>query len=88
MERREITAGNFDWNSLLRHVVGDQATVEVSENDVPVARIGPIRRSVLMSEIDAVLAALPSLGTDVDGFAADIERALNELPTEGNPWAS
>jgi len=88
MERRDINAGNFDWNSLLRHVVGDQATVEVSENDVPVARIEPIRRSVPMSELGSLLASLPLLGTDVNGFSKDIKNALDELPTEGDPWAS
>lgn len=88
MERKEINAENSSWNSLLRHVARDQATVEVSENDVPIARIEPIRRAVLMSELDTVLSDLPSLGTDLDSFAADIEDALNQFPDEGDPWAS
>jgi len=88
MERSEINAGTFDWDTLLRHVTGDQVTVEVTKNEVPIAQIGPVKRPVSMSKLSSVLASLPSLGTDVESFGTDIESVLGELPTEGDPWAS
>ncbi len=83
-----MNSESFNWNSILRHVVRAKTTVEISENDVPVARIEPIRRSISMSELNSVLSALPSLGTDIDSFATDIERALSEFPDADDPWAS
>jgi hypothetical protein len=88
MERRDVNAADFDWNMLLRHVVGNQATVEVAQNDVAVARIEPIKQRVSMSDIAAVLADVPTLGDDVDCFAADIEQALKVLPEKDDPWES
>ena len=88
MERKDITAPGFDWNGLLRYVVQNQATVDVSENDVLLARFASYKPVVPMSELDAVLQSLPQLGDDVDCFAHDIQQALFELPQEDDAWVS
>lgn len=88
MERKDVNAADFDWNMLLRHVVGDHATVEVAQNDVAVARIEPIEHRVSMSDLATVLADVPALGDDVDCFAADIEQVLRVLPEKDDAWES
>lgn len=88
MERKDITAPGFDWNGLLRYVVQNQATVDVSENDVLLARFAPHKPVVPMSELDAVLQLLPPLGDDVESFEHDITHALLVLPQEDDAWAS
>ncbi len=88
MERKEITANGFDWNAIFQHVVTDQTAVEVVQDNVPVARLEPIRRAVSLTALDSLLVTGPSLGDDVDSFAGDIERAIKDLPAESDPWAS
>lgn len=88
MERKDISAANFDWNALLHHVVEDRASVEVVRKNIPLARITPVVQPVLLSDFSAVLGRLPSLGDDVDAFADDIEQALRQLPAADDPGAS
>jgi hypothetical protein len=88
VERKDVNADDFDWNLLLRHVIGDQATVEVSQDDIAVARIEPIKRRVAMSDLGALLAEVPVLGDDVDSFATDIEQTLMGIPEKDDPWES
>ena len=72
MERQAISSSGFDWAALLQHVVRDQATVDLQQDQQTVARIMPLRSPVLVSQLNSILSDVPELGEDADSFAADI----------------
>ncbi len=88
MERKQITSDYFDWLALIQHVVGDQTTVELEQDNVPLVRITPLKKAVLLSELNGSLADLPALGDDVEPLAEDIRQSLGELPMERDSWES
>lgn len=88
MERQTITDTSFDWSALLRHVVRDQATVELEQNQRTIARIMPVAPQVLASQLNEVLQDVPRLDDDVEDFAADLEQLRKQMPPEGDAWDS
>ncbi|MEX0792555.1 MAG: hypothetical protein WD045_05430 [Pirellulaceae bacterium] len=59
---------------MLRQVVGNQSTIEIFQNNLPLARISPIKPAVSMEELGRCLADVPSLmEDDAEQFAEDIE---------------
>lgn len=56
----------------------------------PVAELTPVPIGGRLGDLAEVLASLPSLGSDAADFAADVDRAREELGEPGmrDPWAS
>lgn len=89
MVRKEIDDPGFDWDLLLRQVVGNQSTIEIFQNNLPLARISPIKPAVAMEDLNRCLADVPSLMEgDAEQFAEDIEAVIRELPPDDDPWTS
>lgn len=56
----------------------------------PIAELTPVPIGGRLGDLPDVLASLPPLGNDAADFAADIDRAREELGASGvgDPWAS
>lgn len=56
----------------------------------PVAELAPVPIGGRLGDLPDLLASLPSLGDDAADFAADVDRAREELGEPGvrDPWAS
>ena len=88
MERIEISSTNFSLADIVKHVSRDRVTIELSDGQVPLARIVPIAKSQTMTELDRALRETCRLGDDSESFANDVlsQRQLNgELD---DPWES
>jgi len=86
MEQHSLSDINLDWRSLMEHVVRDNVVVDVKQDDVTVARISPVPKSVRLSELNEALASIPSLGDDAETFANDLTDIRKSLPAESSPW--
>ncbi len=88
MERQEILSPQIDWPGLVRHVARDQVTVELSEGEVPVAKLVPIERSKTMADLDRALRQIPPLGDDAKSYEEDIESFRSSLQSLDDKWES
>jgi hypothetical protein len=87
MESHDISSPSFDWNSVVRHVVKDQVSVELVQDSKAIAVINPIKKPVLMRDLNAVMAKAPRLAPgDAEEYLKDIREALEQLPPETDPW--
>ena len=86
MEQHSLADSNVDWQALLEHVVRDRVVVEVQQDSATVARILPVASAMPLSRLNRALAAIPSLGDDVESFAAELQSCRQALPLEPNPW--
>lgn len=88
MERHEILSQDVDWRSLIHHVSRDQVTVELSEGEVPVARLVPMKKHMTMAELDHILRKLPSLGEDAESFEKDLHDVKSTMKDLDDPSES
>ncbi len=88
MERHEILSPAINWPNLVRHVVEDQVVVELSDGQVPVARLVPIGKPKTFADLDHALRQLPSLGDDAECFEADIREMRSSMKPLDEPWES
>ena len=86
MERQSISDPQLNWSALIEHVVRDQVTVELAQGANVLARISPVTKSITMAELNAALAAVPSLGDDAASFERDVLEIRKSLPQEKNAW--
>jgi hypothetical protein len=87
MERIEISE-NISLSDLVKHVSQDQVSVELSEGQVPLARIVPIDKSQSMADLDRALRDCPRLGDDAEQFAHDVLSVRQSIGELDDPWES
>jgi len=88
MERHEILSNKIDWPSLVRHVGRDKVVVELSESQIPVARLVPIESPKNLADLDRTLRQLPPLGEDSERFEDDLNDIRSSLMELDDPWES
>ncbi len=72
MEKIEISNTNFSLSDIVKHVSRNRVTIELSDGQVPLARIIPIAKTPSMAELDQALRECTRLGEDADSFAHDV----------------
>ncbi len=88
MERIEISTAIVNLVDILKHVSRDRVTVELSDGQVPVARIVPIDKPQSMSGLDRALRDCVRLGDDAEAFADDVMSARQSIGELDDPWES
>lgn len=68
-------------------VVTDRVHIDLERDKRIVAVLSPVIRWVKISDLNAVFASLPSLGSDAESFADDVDRIRREIPRDPDPWA-
>lgn len=87
MERIEITA-NISLSDIVKHVSRDRVCIELSEGQVPLARIVPIDRPQSMADLDRALRGCTRLGEDAEQFADDVLSVRQSSGELDDPWES
>lgn len=89
MERQEINGLTPDLNSIVDHVIAGQAPLELTRNSIPVAVVLPVRKRVLIRDLNAIMAKAPRLAPgDAEEYLKDIREAIDSLPQELDRWES
>jgi antitoxin (DNA-binding transcriptional repressor) of toxin-antitoxin stability system len=88
MEKIEISTANVSLADIVKHVSRDRVTVELSDGQVPMARIVPIDRPQTMSDLDRALRNCARLGEDAEQFADDVLSVRKSIGELDDPWES
>lgn len=88
MERIEISAAQINLPEIVRQVSRDGVAVELSDQQVPLARIVPVRRVMSMIELDRALKETETLGEDAESFARDVFAARESIGELDDPLES
>jgi antitoxin (DNA-binding transcriptional repressor) of toxin-antitoxin stability system len=88
MEKIDISTANISLSDIVKHVSRDQVTVELSDGQVPLAKIVPIARAPSMSELDRALRECARLGEDAEQFGQDVLSVRQSLGELDDPWES
>jgi antitoxin (DNA-binding transcriptional repressor) of toxin-antitoxin stability system len=88
MERIEISTAIVNLVDIVKHVSRDRVTVELSDGQVPIARIVPIDNPQSMSGLDRALRDCARLGDDTEAFADDVMSARQSIGELDDPWES
>lgn len=88
MEKIEISNTNISLLDIVRHVSRDRVTIELSDGQVPLARIVPIAKTQSMTELDRALRDCNRLGEDAEPFANDVLSIRQSIGELDNPWES
>ena len=88
MERIEISTPNISLSEIVKHVSRDRVTVELSEGQVPLARIVPVDRPRSMTDLDRALRHCTRLGEDAESFAHHVHSARQSIGELDDPWES
>lgn len=72
MERIEISTANINLSEIVKQVSRDRVAVELSDGQIPLARIVPIDEPRSMADLDRALRDCTRLGDDADAFALDV----------------
>lgn len=88
MTRLNLTDAANDLRGVLRQVTALGGSVALEESDRIVAWLTPsgVNCPFLVSDLEDLLASLPSLGDDLEPFAAELESSVAALPMEGSRW--
>ena len=88
MERIEISTSNTSLSDLVKHVSQDRVSIEVSEDQVPLAMIVPIDKTRSMDDLDRALRGCSRLGEDTEAFARDVLDVRQSIGELDSPWES
>lgn len=88
MEKIEISTAKLDWSEIERQVSRDRVSVELSEGEIPLARIVPIDKPRSMGDLARVLREVPRLGEDAYAFAQDVLSVRESIGELDDPWES
>ena len=88
MNRLTVTDAANDLRHVLRQVTAIGGSVALEESAQIVAWLTPsgVSRPFLVSDLEQLLTSLPSLGDDLETFAAELESSAAALPTEDSRW--
>ena len=83
-----VAEAEKNFAKLVNKVYVEGVSVDLERDDKVIARLTPAepKSPLTVSELNAFLGNLPSLGDDADGFAQDIRTIRAEFPAEANPW--
>lgn len=79
MNRISVAEAKRQFEDLIDRVTRQGVTVELERDDQIVARLSPAVRRFQASDLPRFFASLPSLGSDAESFASDLERIRREL---------
>jgi len=88
MERIELSTTTCSLSDVARQVCRAHVPLELTEGEIPVARIVPVDRPRSMEELDRALREIPPLGDDSETFAQDVLSIRETLGELDDPWAS
>lgn len=88
MEKIEISNTDISLAEIVKHVSRDRVTIELSEGQVPLARIIPIAKTQTMTELDRALRDCNRLGDDAESFARDVLSERQSIGELDDPWES
>ncbi len=88
MEKIEVSTTNISLSDIARHVSRDRVTIELSEGQVPLARIVPIAKTQTLAELDRALRDCSRLEDDAESFASDVLSARQTIGELDDPWES
>ena len=88
MERIEISTANVSLSEIVKHVSRDRVIVELSDGQVPMARVVPIDKPHSMSDLDRALRECTRLGGDAAQFANDVLSVRQSIGDLDDPWES
>lgn len=83
-----VTEAEKNFAKLVNKVYVEGISVDLERDDKVIARLTPAEppSPLAVSELNAFLHNLPSLGDDADDFARDVRAIHAEFPAEANPW--
>jgi antitoxin (DNA-binding transcriptional repressor) of toxin-antitoxin stability system len=83
-----VTEAEKNFAKLVNQVYVEGISVDLERDDMVIARLTPAepRSPLTVSELNAFLRHLPSLGEDADAYAQDIRAIRAAFPAETNPW--
>ena len=88
MERIEISTANINLSEIVKQVARDRVSVELSEGQVPLARIVPIDQPHSMTDLNRALVECTRLGEDAEAYALDVLSVRNSIGELDDPWES
>jgi antitoxin (DNA-binding transcriptional repressor) of toxin-antitoxin stability system len=88
MERIEISTSNVSLSDIVKHVSRDRVSVEVSDGQVPLAKIVPIEKPQSMADLDRALRNCARLGEDAEQFSHDVLSVRQSIGELDDPWES
>ena len=88
MEKIEISTAKLDWSEIERQVSRDRVSVELSEGEIPLARIVPIDKPRSLGDLARVWREVPRLGEDAYAFAQDVLSVRESIGELDDPWES
>lgn len=88
MTRLNLADAANDLRGVIRQVTTLGGSVALEESNRIIAWLTPsgVDRPFLVSDLEDLLTSLPSLGDDLESFAAELESSVAALPTEGSRW--
>ncbi len=83
-----VAEAEKNFSDLVNRVYVEGISVDLERDDKVIARLTPAVASspLTVSELNAFLRSLPSLGDDADAFAQDVRAIRAALPAEVDPW--
>lgn len=88
MERIEISTTKISLAEIVQHVMRDRVIVELSDGQIPMARIVPVDNPRSLSDLDRALRACSRLGEDAEQFAEDVISVRQSIGELDDPWES
>lgn len=88
MEKIELSTTTISLSEVVRQVSRERMPLELTEGQVPLARIVPIDKTHSMAELDRALRECPRLGEDSEAFAQDVLSIRQSLGELDDPWES
>ncbi len=83
-----VAEAEKNFAKLVDKVYMEGVSVDLERDDQVIARLTPVQRRphLAVSELNAFLRGLPSLGDDANVFAQDVRALRAEFPAEGHAW--
>lgn len=88
MEKIEISNTNINLSDIVKHVSRDRVTIELSDGQVPLARIVPIAQLHSMVDLDRALRNCTRLAEDAESYANDVLSVRQSIGELDDPWES
>jgi hypothetical protein len=83
MEKIEISNTNISLSEIAKHVSRDVVAIELSDGQVPLARVVPISKTQTLTELGRALRALPSLADDAESLTSLARQSLEDSSFQG-----
>lgn len=88
MQRIDLTTTSMSLAEMVKQVSRDRVPFEISEQQVPLARIVPIDAEHSLADLERALRELPRLGDDAEEFEREVLSTRISLGELDDPWES